>query len=248
VRRLIVLWGLLSGVAQAEELMLADEAERVSVTITGWGPSGRRSIVQWKGVPGADDGVAIFERSGDEGQSRLTVVGGGASFWLRSGPSAALVKGTSLPTWELVLDRRPPITLVSRPGDVPRQLLERAYREAHGLPLDAQPKERVTASLEAARKKVSSACGAAPAVRVDWPAFGRAALPVVAAQVLAALEALCGDADYRAAIAELRELIVTPTATTDFELERATGSVIVRLRDDVANPRERALQSLRDTL
>jgi hypothetical protein len=240
---------LLTTPAFAEELSLTDEAGRLSVLVTPWASSTTRSIVQWRGLPVEPSaGVAIFEREGGSRQTRLVVVGSGAPFMLRSSPTRALVKGSTVATWELLTSDRQPALLLSVPGEVQRGALERAYREAHGLASTPMPRERVTAALEVARKKVALACGGSLTVTVDWSRFSDPSLPVVATEVLAALEALCSDVDYRQAIAALRGITVTASSSHDFELERTSTGLQIRVRDDVANPRARASQVLKDTL
>lgn len=241
-----LLWGL---GAQAEELLLSDEAERSAVAVTAWGADGRRSIVQWRGAPVEPaEGIAVFERSGTSREARLVAVGGGAPFFLRTSSRRALVQGTSAPTWELVLDGQPAVLLVSRPGDVPRAALEDAYRRAHGLPLGVMSKEAVQASLDRAARDATRACGRSPAVSVDWPAFNNSGLPVVVTALFAALAELCADSDYREAVAKVQSVRVMRASNFDLTLDRSPGGLTLMLREDVANPKVRLRARLEDLL
>jgi hypothetical protein len=234
----------------AEELLLVDEAARVTVTVAPFSSLGAdtqgRSLVQWRNAPGEPTaGVAVFERVGVGRAARLAAVGGGAGFFLRPSSRPVLSKGSTLAAWELVVEEQQPLVLGSVSGEVNRAALEQAYRDAHGF---TAGKAQAEALLEAARAKTNKACASSLSVKVDWSAFKDKGLPGVATGVLASLEALCADADYRKAVQGLEQLDVSVAGGADLELVKDKRTLSFRVRADVANPAVRARRLLEDSL
>ena len=194
--RLAMVLVLAASGARGEELLLSDEAGRVSLSIVPWAGSDTRSVVQWRGLPvEPSSGIAIFERSSDPRRTQLMAVGAAAPFFIRSSSARALVKGSTASTWELLFGDRPPLLVVSQPGEVPRDTLEQAYRQTQGVPSGTTPRAEVEAALTRATVATQKACGSSPKLQVDWKAFDGRALPLAAVTVLAALATLCADAE-----------------------------------------------------
>jgi hypothetical protein len=252
---LITALALLAPAAAAERFAFTTEAGGLRLTFVSQDGRAERFYGAWDGLPGATPaGAALFEREEKGTRVRLTPIGGGAPFWLGTEGQKALVRGSTVPTWQLRAEGRAPISLVpvTEAVEDPAAVIA-AYRRAHDLPTEPLPRARVQAMLDEEAKALRAACGAKLKLELDWPGFERAgqgALPIVGRGLLGALRGLCDDKDYREAIGRLERVFLKylPVGPADVSFELQKNTLIVSVHQDIANPAPRFEAWLREAL
>lgn len=236
-----------------EEIVLTDEVGKARVVMVAQAAGSKRYWAKWQQLPGEKpEGTAVFEREDSSRGARFYSVGGAAGFSLADDGKKALVKGSTVPAYSLYTRQPRPTTMILS-GDAAgsADALIRAYRTEHGLPVEALSKAQVQSQLDEASKKTGAACKPAPTFSVEWSGFEKsqkAALPAVGKTFLGSLTTLCADADYREAISKLKGVRLEYASASDFSVEKRDGTLVIGVREDVANPDAQLTQWLRDNL
>lgn len=237
-------------------VVLTNDIEQTKITVAD--VPGQRDVlvVAWQNVPGVTpaSGAMMYSPERSTSQTRYFAIGGGGRFALIDRGRARLIRGTATPVYEVVGgDRKQPLAVVadgSQTVDVPALLAQYAVFENIAAP--GETRAAIEAAVAAKAAQANRACGSQLAPKLAWKAFATPASERLAKQavsILEAIEAVCADKDYAAAVRAVRELRVDYQADGGaLRLERAGAALAVRLSDTSFNPRETARRWLTDEL
>jgi hypothetical protein len=247
---------VLAGSARAASgfaVVLLNEAEHARITVAD--VPGQRDVVvvAWQDVPGVTpaSGAMAYRADGNH-PARYLAIGGGGRFALIEHGRGRWGRGTA--AFDVVSDDPDrPLAMVSdsrQSVDVPALLAQ--YAAFENIAAADEPRAVIEAAIAAKAAQANQACKSQIVARLQWQTFASPAsvrLAKQAVSILQAIEAVCGDKDYAAAIRAVRELRVDYQADAGaLRLERTGAALAVRLGDASFNPRETAQRWLTDHL
>jgi hypothetical protein len=236
-------------------VVLTNEIEQAKITMADYPGQRDVVVVAWQGMPGVTppSGAMIYRRDRSTGDTRYFAIGGGGRFSIIDRGRGRLIRGTATAVFDVVSDDPDhPLAFVadtSQSVDVPALLAR--YDAFENIAASAETRAAIDAAIAAKAAQANRACGSQLAPRLQWKTFAApsARLAKQAVSILEAIEAICADKDYAAAIRGVRELRVDYQADAGaLRLERSGAALAVRLSDTSFNPRETARIWLTDHL
>lgn len=241
---------LLAGSAHAAPafgVVLTNDSTKIRIAIADLPGSKDLFLVTWDDLPGASAaGAMVFYRDQGRAETRYFAVGGGGPFAIVDRGRHTLIGGTLVAVYDLVQrDPDHPTRLVASAGKAldPAAMLARYAAFEHvGVAGEARP--ALEAAVASAAAHAGKTCSARLGAQVEWAGFAKAGKLALAKQAVAifeALEALCGDKDYRAAVQALTAVRVELRAdAAGLELKTDGAALTATLGDTSYNPRESA--------
>lgn len=249
----------LAGSARAASgfaVVLTNDLERATITIADYPGQRDVLVVAWQDVPGVTpaSGAMIYRRDRSADETRYFAIGGGGRFSIIDRGRSRLIRATTTPVFDVVSDDpRQRIAFVadtSKPVDVPALLAR--YEAFENVAAPGETRAAIEAAVTAKAAQANRACGSQLVPALQWKTFATresARLAKQAVSILEAIEAVCADKDYAAAVRAVRELRVDYQADAGaLRLERTGAVLAVRLGDTSFNPRETARIWLTDNL
>jgi hypothetical protein len=248
--RILLALLLLAGSAHAAPafgVVLTNDTTNLRIAIADLPGSQDRFLVTWDDLPGETAaGAMVFYREQDSDETRYFAVGGGGPFSIIDRGRHTLIAGSLGAVFHVIQnDPNHPTHLVARSGKQldPKAMLARYGAFEHvAAPGEARP--AIEAAIAGAAAHANKACGAKLGPQVPWADFAKAGKIALAKQAMAifeALESLCGDKDYRAAVQALTAVRVELRAdAAGLELQAAGATLTAGLGDTSFNPRESA--------
>jgi hypothetical protein len=210
-------------------------------------------LVGWDDLPGAvPTGAMIYQRDRGDDEDRYFAVGGGGPAALVDRGGATLVAGTIVPRLAVVVDdpQHPLGVTLQRGRKVDVAALTAKYAAFESLAAPGASRSTIEAAIAARAAKANRTCGATIAPQVQWADFAKANKVSLASQAIAvydAIETICADKDYRAALHALSAMRVELRGDgLAFAVDH--GELHVQLNDTSWNPRETAHQWLEKNL
>jgi hypothetical protein len=242
--------------ADALEITLASDTSSTRVVMVDHpaDASGNTVLVSWDHVPGApDSGALVFRRERGTRDVRYFAIGGHGPFLIIDRGRHALTAGTSVPVFELVTDdpAHPAALRVVADQKIDLPAVLARYDAFEHLVASGAGRTAVDAAISAQVARTSKACGRAPAAEIAWDPLKKAGKLELASQAVAiyeALEVLCADADYRAAIGKLQKLHVGYRGEGALELAVTGSTLSATVSATSFDPREVARTWLHDNL
>jgi hypothetical protein len=238
-------------VASGFAVVLLNEAEHARITVADYPGQRDVVVVSWQDVPGVTpaSGAMVYRADGNR-PTRYFAIGGGGRF-------ALIEHGRgrwSRSAFDVVSDDPDrPLAMVGDTNqrvDVPALLAQ--YGAFENIAAADEPRPVIEAAIAAKAAQANQACKSQIAAKLQWQTFASPAsvrLAKQAVSILQAIEAVCGDKDYAAAVRGVRELRVDYQADAGaLRLERTGATLAVRLSDTSFNPRETAQRWLTDHL
>jgi hypothetical protein len=231
--------------AFAVDVVLTSQTSKAEIVMTDLpgDRSGDLVLVGWRDVEGAPAGTLIFQREIGPGRQHTTYrpIGGGPFAIIDAG-ERRLVGGTAMPVFEVDVGGRRTLELVAAPDPKrdPNALLA-AYQAHESVAGPREGKAAIVAAIKATAVRVGKTCGGTFAADVRWAEFDKGGQGALAKQTIAVLEAaeeLCGDADYKAAVAHLKSIRVGFRTKGPVELGQRGTTLSVTLSPTSFNPRE----------
>jgi hypothetical protein len=256
--RILLVVLLLAGSAHAAPafgVVLTNDSTKIRIELADLPGSKDLFLVTWDDLPGASaTGAMVFYKDQGSTETRYFAVGGGGPFAIVDRGRHTLISGTLVPVYGLVQrDPDHPTKLVAEPGkklDPTAMLAKYGAFEHVGAPSEARP--AIETAIASAAAHANQTCSAKLSPQIQWGDFTKAGKIALAKQAMAifeALESLCGDKDYRAAVQALTALRVELRADpAGLELKAGGGTLTVTLSDTSFNPRESARQWLENHL
>ena len=248
---MVLLLGGAAHAAPAFGVVLTNDSTKIRIAIADLPGSKDLFLVTWDDLPGASaTGAMVFYKDQGSTEVRYFAVGGGGPFTIVDRGRHTLINGTLVPVYHLVQrDPDHPTKLVVGTGkqlDPAAMLAKYGAFEHVGAPGEARP--AIEAAIAGAAAHANQACGARVGAQVQWGDFTKANRLALAKQAMAifeALESMCGDKDYRAAVRALTVMRVELRAdVAGLELKIGGATLTVTLGDTSFNPRESARQWL----
>ena len=240
-------------VASGFAVVLTNDAEHARITVADYPGQRDVVVVAWQDVPGVTpaSGAMVYRADGSR-PTRYLAIGGGGRFALIEHGRGRWGRGT--PVFDVVSDDpdRPlaMVTDTSQRVDVPALLAQ--YGAFENIAPADEPRTVIEAAIAAKAAQANQACKSQITAKLQWQTFASPAsmrLAKQAVSILQAIEAVCGDKDYAAAVRGVRELRVDYQADAGaLRLERTGAALAVRLSDASFNPRETAQRWLTDHL
>jgi hypothetical protein len=236
-------------------VVLTNEAEHARITIADYPGQRDVVVVAWQDVPGVTpaSGAMVYSADRADHATRYFAIGGAGRFALVE-RGRRWSRGTAAPAFDVVSDdpQRPlaMATDTSQRVDVPALLAQ--YGAFENIAAADEPRAVIDAAVAAKAAQANQACGSRLAAKLQWQTFATPAsvrLAKQAVSILQAIEAVCADHDYAAAVRKVSELRVDYQADAGaLRLERTGTTLTVRLSDTSFNPRETAQRWLTDHL
>jgi hypothetical protein len=252
--RIVLTLLLLAGTAHAAPafgVILTNDTTKIRIALADLPGSKDLFLVTWDDLPGPSAaGAMVFYKDQGNTETRYFAVGGGGPFALVVRGRHTLINGTLASVVHLVQsDPDHPTALVASSGKNldPAAMLAR-YNAFEHVAAPGEARSAIEAAVTAAAAHANQTCSAKLAAQVPWADFTRAGKLALAKQAMAifeALESLCGDKDFRAAVQALSAVRVElrPEAA-GLELRTGNATLTVTLGDTSFNPRESARQWL----
>lgn len=208
--------------------------------------------VAWDELPGVPAGAMVYRADRGSDETRYFAVGGGGHFAIVDRGQHTLVAGTLVPVFEIVVDdpAHPQRMRLDTARKVDATALAARYAAFEQIAAPGETRAAIEAAITARAAKANKACGTKLAPQLDWAAFQKAGKLALAKQAIAlydAIEATCGDADYRAALRALGKLEVR-LGGDGLALAVQGGALAATLSETGWNPRETATVWLRKNL
>jgi hypothetical protein len=212
-------------------------------------------LVTWEALPGAiAAGAMVFYKDQGGSETRYFAVGGGGLFAIVDRGSRTLISGTVVPVYDVIArDPDHPTKMVVEPGgrlDVNAMLAR--YGAFEHVAVAREDKAAIDAAIGNAAAHANKTCSAHVAPQIDWDTFTRVNKLALAKQAIAifeALEPMCVDKDYRAAVQALSALRVEWKPDAGGLALRTSGPTLTATFSDASfNPRETAHQWLTNHL
>jgi hypothetical protein len=241
--------------APAFGVVLSNDSTKIRIEIADLPGAKDLFIVTWDDLPGGTaTGAMVFYRDQGSTETRYFAVGGTGPFAIADRGQHTLINGTLVPIYSVVQrDPDHPIRLVAGSGkslDATAMLARYAAFEHVGAPGEARP--AIETAITGAAAHANRTCSARLAPQVQWDGFTKAGKLGLAKQAMAifeALESLCDDKDYRAAVQALTAVRVELRAdATGLELKTGGAVLTAAFSDTSYNPRESARRWLENHL
>jgi len=255
MRNLLAL-GILLGSARAALAFTgayASDTSRIRIEIAELPGHADLLLVGWSDLPGpVPSGAMIYKRDRGLTETRYFAVGGGGPAAIVDLGGATLVAGTIVPMLAIVTDDpdHPLDVTLERGRKVDVAALSAKYAAFEHIAPPATGRAAMEAAIGAGAAKANRACGAKIAPDVQWAEFDKAGMLPLANQALAiyeAIESMCADKDYRAALRAVTRLRVELRGD-GLALEVKHGELAVQINDTSWNPRETAAVWLKNNL
>lgn len=260
ISRICKLWVVLALAATpaAAELavVLTNDVEHTRIAIAEYPGNHDAFVVAWKDVPGATpaSGAMVYYRDKGGDEVRYFAVGGGGRFAIVDRGRHRLVRGSAMPIAYVISDDPThPLAVVAddhQQIDVPALVAQYAAFENIAGP--SETKASIESAIAAKAAQTNRACGSHVAPKLDWKSFATPASFPLAKQtvsILEALELVCTDKDFAAAVRGVTELRVGYRADGGaLHLDKAGTALAVQLSDASFNPRETTSMWLKDHL
>jgi len=256
--RILLALLLLAGSAHAAPafgVVLTNDTTKIRAEVTDLPGSNELLLVAWDDLPGpSPSGAMVFYKDQGTSETRYFAVGGGGPFSIVDHGRHTLIDGTLGAVYNLVQrDPDHPIRLVARSGrklDPAAMLAKYSAYEHVAAPGEAKP--AIEAAVAGAAAHASKLCSARLGPQIQWDQFTKAGKLALAKQAMAifeALESLCGEKDYRAAVQALAAVRVELRADAPgLELKVGGATLTAVISDTNFNPRETARQWLENHL
>lgn len=229
------------------------KAEVVMADLPG-DTSGELVLVAWHDLGAAQpDGTLIFQREVGPGRQHTTYrpIGGGP-FAIVDAGERTLVGGSETPVFEVTVDVNRPLKLIAaRDARRDPKVLLAAYQAHESVAAPREGKSAIEAAIKTTAVRVAKTCGGKLAPDIKWAEFHKAGQAALAKQTVAVLEAaeeLCGDGDYKAAVAHLKTIRVGFRTNGPLEVTQRGAALSVTLSPTSFNPHEVAQAWLREHL
>jgi len=243
-------------VASGFAVVLTNDVEHARITVADYPGQRDVVVVAWQDVPGVTpaSGAMIYRADGDSHPARYFAVGGGGRFALIEHGRGRRSRGAIAPSFDVVSDDpQRPLAMApdsSQRVDAPALLAQ--YGAFENIAAADEPRTVIDAAIAARLAQANQACGSRITAKLQWQTFATPASARLAKQavsILQAIEAVCGDKDYAAAVRGVHELRVDYQADAGaLRLERTGATLAVRFSDTSFNPRETAQRWLTDHL
>ena len=206
-------------------------------------------LVTWEALPGATPaGAMVFYKDQGSSETRYFAVGGGGVFSIVDRGGRTLISGTVVPVYDVIArDPDHPTKMVVESGNkLDANVMLAKYGAFEHVATPGESKAAIDAAVGSAAARLNKTCGAHVAPQLDWDTFTRAnklALAKQAVAIFEALEPLCNDKAYRAAVVALSAVRVEWKADAGGLALKTGGATLTATFSDASfNPRETAHQ------
>lgn len=257
MRKLLALMILVGSahVAAAFGVVLTTTTSKTRIEMVDLPDSKDLFLVTWEALPGATPaGAMVFYKDQGGNETRYFAVGGGGVFAIVDRGGRTLISGTIVPVYDVIArdPDHPTKMVVESGGKLDANVMLAKYGAFEHVATPSEGKAAIDAAVGSAATHLNKTCGAHVAPQLDWDTFTRANKLVLAKQAIAifeALEPLCNDKDFRAAVQALSAVRVEWKADAGgLALKTGSATLTATFSDASFNPRETAHQWLTNHL
>jgi len=233
--------------AAAFGVVLVSDTSKTRIAMADLPGSEGMILVAWEGLPGPNPaGAMVYTRDQGAGETTYFAVGGGGLFAIVDAGERTLVGGTVVPVYRLVHDdpKHPAKLKLELGGKLDVAAMTAKYAAFEHVAAAGETRPAIEAAVTAAATRTNKTCGGRIAPQIRWADFDKAGKLPLAKQTIAILEAIesiCADQDYRAALRATTTLRVAlaPDAGA-LQLAASGATLAVTFSAASFNPRETA--------
>jgi hypothetical protein len=235
---------LLTRGASAFSIVLTTDVAKTRIEVVDLPGNGDLFLVGWDDLPGATpSGAMVYYRDQAPRETRYFAVGGGGAFSIVDRGGRTLINGTVVPIYDVVQrDPDHPMRMrVESGARLSGTALQAKYEAFEHVAAPSEGRPAIDAAVASAAARTNKACRSSIAPQIQWADFAKAGKTALAKQTIAifeALESICADRDYAAAVQRVTALRIELRSVRGLELAISGPTLSATFSDTSFNPRE----------